>query len=157
MARLSDEQKTFAIWLSLPKDMRKPKTQHLLAKDLDVEPMTLSRWKKLPALQAEIERTHVTYLKDRLGELYRALVDHAIGGRHPKYMEMALLIVRDQFGKKEVNVHVTNETAAQMTTETAAGRLFELMNKTNPDRLKDTGLTEEAFVEAVATQQPALN
>ena len=151
--KLTEEQKVYALWLSLPKSERKPKTQGLLAKELDVTEMTLSRWKKLPAIQAEIDRTHLHYLKDRMGDLYRALVDHAVNGKHPKYMEMAFQLAMEQFGKKEVNVTLSKEDAAAMSTEDLAAKAFALLNKHNPDM----EVSEDEFVTAVATQTASLN
>ena len=151
--RLTDEQKIFARWLSLPKSQRQPRTQELLAAELNVNGMTLSRWKKLPAVQDEVDRTHIRYLKDRMGELYEALVDHAVNGKHPKYMEMAFQLARDQFGKKEVQVNLNQQDASSMSTEELAKKAYELLNKHNDD----FGVDKEAFVAAVATQTAANN
>lgn len=151
--KLTDEQKIFAAWLSLPKSERKPKSQTLLAKELGVKDITLSRWKKLPALQAEVDRTHLHYLKDRMGDLYRALVDHAINGKHPKYMEMAFQLAMEQFGKKQVDVRLTKEDAAAMSTEDLAAKAYELLNKHNPEMEVD----EAEFVAAVAVQNVGTN
>ena len=151
--KLTDEQKVYAMWLSLPKSERKPRTQGELAKKLEVSEMTLSRWKKLPAIQAEIDRTHLHYLRDRMGDLYRALVDLAISGKHPKYMEMAFQLAMEQFGKKEVNVTLTEKDAASMSTEELAEKAFKLLNKHNPDMEVD----EAEFIAAVATQTAGTN
>lgn len=150
--KLTEEQKIFAAWLSLPKSERQPKNQSKLAEELGVNDMTLSRWKKLPAIQAEVDRTHLHYLRDRLGELYQALVEHAISGRHPKYMEMAFQLAMEQFGKREVNVNLTHQDAASMSTEELAKRAYALLNRSN-----EMDILEEDFVAAVATQNAALN
>lgn len=149
---LTDEQITLARWLSLPKSQRQPKTQGLLAKDLNISEMQLSRWKKSPAVQAEVDRTHLHYLKDKMGDLYQALVDHAISGKHPKYMEMAFQLAMEQFGKKEVNVSVTNQDAAAMSTEEIAARAFSLLSQYN-----DMDIDKKDFVSALATQNASLN
>lgn len=151
--KLTEEQKTFAAWLSLPKSQRKPRTQELLAIELDVNGMTLSRWKKLPAVQAEVDNTHIRKLKDRMGEIYDALVEHAINGKHPKYMEMVFQLEKGQFGKQQVDVNLSNQEVAAMSTEDLASKAFELLNKHNDD----LGINKETFVAAVATQNVANN
>ena len=88
-----------------------------------------------------------------MGELYEALVEHAINGKHPKYMEMAFQLAMEQFGKKEVQVSLTQQDAAAMSTEDLAQKAFDLLNKHNDD----IGIDKEAFVAAVATQNAASN
>lgn len=151
--KLTEQQKIFAAWLSLPKSQRKPRTQELLANELEVNGMTLSRWKKLPAVQAEVDNTHIRKLKDRMGEIYDALVEHAINGKHPKYMEMVFQLEKGQFGKKEVQVNLSQADAAAMSTEDLAAKAYELISKHNDD----IGVDKEAFVTAVATQNVANN
>ena len=81
---LTDEQKAFAEWLALPKEIREPSTQQEFAEMIGVTPMTLSRWKKRQTLQDYHENTLIVKLRDDLADLYEALKQHAINGKHPR-------------------------------------------------------------------------
>lgn len=127
MTNWTEEQKAFQEWLALPEDMRQPKTQLELAKEIGVTAETLSRWKNLPDFYKGVEKVHIKRLQDRLGELYTALIEHAIAGKHPKYMEMAFQLAKEQFGEKKVNVTISKEEAQAMSTEQLAGRAYKLL------------------------------
>ena len=150
---LTDKQKVLAAWLALPKDMREPSTQKALAEKLDVDQMTLSRWKKMHNMKAYVDDVLLIELRDRLGELHRALIDHAIAGKHPKYMEMALQLAMEQFGKKEVDVRITKNETVTMTTDDLADKMFGIFKKNG----MSGGVSKAQFRNAIKDQQPALN
>lgn len=60
----SDTQKRFILWLALPKAMRVPKTQGLLANDLGVHQDTLSQWKNIPGFRDEVTAAAREYMRD---------------------------------------------------------------------------------------------
>lgn len=151
MAKWTDEQKTFMEWLSLPKEMREPKTQGELGKQLGVADAILSRWKHLPGFWDGVEQVHIKKLRDRMGELYEALIQHAIDGKHPKYMEMAFQLAKEQFGEKKVSVTVTNEKAHTMTTEELAGKAYQLLANAGFNKI-----SESDFVRTVTTSPQVL-
>lgn len=151
MGKWTNEQEIFMQWLSLPKDMREPATQSELAKQLEVSDAMLSRWKKIPGFWDGVEQIHIKKLRERLGDIYEALVDHAIAGKHPKYMEMAFQLAREQFGEKNVKVTVTKEETQAMTTEQLASRAYELLAKTGFKTL-----TEKDFIQTITTPTAVL-
>lgn len=151
MGKWSEEQKIFMEWLSLPKDMREPATHVELAKQLQVSNAMLSRWKQLPGFWDGVEQVHIKKLRERLGDIYEALIEHAIAGKHPKYMEMAFQLAREQFGEKNVKVTVSKEDAQAMTTEQLASRAYELLAKTG-----FTSINEQDFVKTITTPQAVL-
>ena len=148
---LSEEQKAFAEWLALPKEMREPSSQKKFAELIGVTEMTLSRWKQRHAFTEYVDNTLVRRLRDHLGSLYQALINHAIDGKHPKYMEMALQLSMDQFGKKEVDVRITSEETVKMTTEDIADRMYGIFKKSG-----ELGISKAGFRAAVAGQQNAV-
>ena len=148
MAKWTDEQVIFMEWLALPKEMREPPTQTILAKQLGVTDAVLSRWKLLPGFWDGIDRVHIKKLRERMGELHEALFQLALSGKHPKYMEMAFQLAKEQFGAdKKVSVTITKEEAQAMTTEQLAGRAYSLLANAG-----FKALTEGDFVKAVTTQ-----
>lgn len=151
MAKWTEEQKTFMEWLSLPKEMREPSTQTELARVLGVADAVLSRWKNLPGFWDNVEQVHIKKLRDRMGELYEALIQHAIDGKHPKYMEMAFQLAKEQFGEKKVNVTVTNERTNTMTTEELAGKAYQLLANAGFNKI-----SEADFVRTVTTTPQVL-
>lgn len=150
---LTDEQKLFAEWLITPPELRDPGTQRELAVMLNVSEMTLSRWKKQKGFQEYTDNTLVVKMRDRLGEIHEALFNHAINGKHPKYMEMALQIAANQgIGKKEIDLRITAEDTRTMTTEEAATRLHDLLSQTGA-----LNVAKADFVQALNTAPMSLN
>jgi hypothetical protein len=152
MAKWSDEQKVFMEWLSLPKEMREPATQHELAKELRVTDAVLSRWKAIPGFWEGVEQVHIKKLRERLGELYEALFQLAVSGKHPKYMEMAFQLAKEQFGaEKKVSVTITKEEAQVMTTEKLAERAYSLLANVGFD-----SISQQDFIQSVTRPKPEL-
>ena len=60
-----------------------PRTQRELAKLLNVNEMTISRWKKLPGFQEEVTAVARTFLVVDLPEIYAALRKEAKAGSLP--------------------------------------------------------------------------
>lgn len=150
MAQLhKEEKKAFAEWLALPKDLREPQTQYELADILGVSNVTLSHWKDDKSIWENVDRVHVRKLRERLGELFESLIQHAIDGKHPKYMEMAFQLAKEQFGQKDINVTITKTETQVMTTENLAARAYELLSRTG-----FKSLDQQSFVEQIAN--PAL-
>ncbi len=144
---LTDEQKLFGDWLSLPKGMREPTSQAKFADMIGVNGTTLTRWKKLPTMKAYVDDTHMLKMRDRLGELHEALVEHAIAGKHPRYMEMALQVALEQFGNKEVDVRITTNESRKMTTEQIADGMFKILKRNGVE-----GISKANFRKAVESQ-----
>lgn len=150
MAKWTEEQKAFMEWLALPKSMRQPATQKQFSIDYGIAEAILSRWKQLPGFWDGIENIHIKKLRERLGELYEAMINHAIEGKHPKYMEMAFQLAKEQFGEKKVTVTINEEKANVMSTDALARRAYELLANTG-----FTEISENDFVKNV-TAPPML-
>ena len=70
-------------WLALPKAERVPKTQKLLAIEIDVSEKTLCEWKRLPGFADEVIRLSREYVKDAVPEVLAALRRKAAAGSIP--------------------------------------------------------------------------
>ena len=68
------------------------------------------------------------------------------------YMEMALQLAMGQFGKKEVDVRITDEQTQAMTTENIADELYKVFKDNGK-----IGVSKAAFRNAIIKQQAASN
>lgn len=62
----------FIDWLVLPEELRQPKTQAELAKELNVETATLSDWKKLEGFWEVVDSKRDLWGKDKTTEVLQA-------------------------------------------------------------------------------------
>lgn len=76
----SRNQRRFQEWLASPKYDRIPPTQELLAPELGVHPITLTRWKALPGWNEAVNALARERLGYHLPEIYGALVREAEKG-----------------------------------------------------------------------------
>ena len=86
------------IWLAMSKEERMPRTQRELAKLLNVNEMTISRWKKLPGFQEEVTAIARSFLVVDLPEIYAALRKEAKAGSLPH-----IKVVLDLTGEFQVS------------------------------------------------------
>lgn len=86
---LSEKQQTYIDWLAISKYERKPMTEALLAKELNVTDRTLRRWKQTPGFRQLITKRAREFLGDSLPEIYGALAREAIKGSFP-HIKLAL-------------------------------------------------------------------
>lgn len=92
----------FIEWLSVPKKLRKPKTQDAFAKEIGVDPSTLWYWKRLPGFQDEVSRLCREMLKDNITDIYAALINKAIDGDVPA-IKLAMEMTREYIPRQEVS------------------------------------------------------
>jgi len=76
-------QRKFIEWLAQPKYTRTPPTQELLAKDIGVHRVTLSKWAKKDGLQDAVTERARALLESNLPDVYGALTVKAISGDVP--------------------------------------------------------------------------
>ena len=86
---MTKNKQLFAEWLAIPKEMREPRTQKEFAVQLNVQPETLSRWKKDPALQDQVYEVARAYLENRLPEIMHGIGEKAAAGEY-KFVILAL-------------------------------------------------------------------
>lgn len=72
--RKPEERARFAEWLATPPDLREPKTQKGLAKQLEVNEWTLSLWKKDPEILEAVKGLNDTLVELQLPRVMEALV-----------------------------------------------------------------------------------
>lgn len=102
-------QLRFIEWLAVPSEMREPRFQCDLAKEIGVKRETLSRWKRLPGLTEEASRLARALLKDDLPEIFGALRREARAGSF-QHIKLALEVAGEH--TDEVNVNVADRRAA---------------------------------------------
>ena len=78
---MSKRKQVFAEWLAVPKKMREPRTQKELATVLNVQPETLSKWKKDQGLQELVFEMARTRLEVELPDIMQVIVDKAKEGQ----------------------------------------------------------------------------
>ena len=86
---LTPDQATFLEWCALPKKLRKPRTQRLLAEQIGVDENTLTRWKKLDGWLLAVAEIAREYMGDDLPDIFAALAREAKKGSAP-HIKMAL-------------------------------------------------------------------
>lgn len=74
------ERLQFIEWLSLPSSERRPRTQADLARQLSVEPATLSDWKRDPDLWVDVRERVDERVKEHHPDVLKALVKRAKQG-----------------------------------------------------------------------------
>ncbi len=77
------DQLKFQAWLALPTDAREPKTQKQLAALLELHPVTLTDWKRLPGFADAVYALAMEYVKHDLVPVLHAQVKQAKNGSLP--------------------------------------------------------------------------
>lgn len=70
----------FMAWLSLPKALKRPKTQRDFAKEIGVGEDTLSDWKKVDGFQDEVTRQAREYMRQHVPDVLGVITQHAKTG-----------------------------------------------------------------------------
>lgn len=84
-------QVRFQEWLALPDLERMPLNQRALAKELELNEATLSRWRRLPGFETEVQRLIRENIGDALADVMGAFKAEAKKGSFPHqkmYFEM---------------------------------------------------------------------
>ena len=98
--KFTAEQMAFMVALADPNDHR---TQEEIAKDLDVRPETLCRWKKLPDFGHTLwQMTHAN-LESEIGRVSAILLQNALSGNY-RFMRMYYEILRVIGTQKEATL-----------------------------------------------------
>ena len=142
------EQQVFIMWLALPKKDRSPKTQKALAAHLEIDPDTLTNWKKLDELWDAVDNVHIDRLRNRLGDIFDAAVGHAIKGNHNS-AKIIFDFVQGMYGKQQLDINISDGAAKDMTETAMAERAYELFN-----RMGDSPVSKEDFLSLTLPQQP---
>lgn len=79
----STNQRKFQRWLALPKPARIPETQELLADELGVHSVTLSKWKSQDGFRDEVAQLTIANLTDDMADVFRSIVREAKRGSAP--------------------------------------------------------------------------
>lgn len=72
------EYHQFIVWISLPKELRDPKTQAELSKHFGVGQDTLSEWKKKVGFWSEVSKLRKEWSKEKTSDVVHALYKRAI-------------------------------------------------------------------------------
>lgn len=96
----SANQEKFIEWLALPTSERKPPQQQDLAELLGVNPVTLSRWKKLDGLVDEARQRARKRIQEHAPDVYGSIAREAIGGS-PQHAKLFLDLMGDLIQKVE--------------------------------------------------------
>lgn len=72
------EYHQFILWISLPKELREPKTQAELSKHFRVGQDTLSEWKKKTGFWEEVASQRKNWSKEKTSEVVYALYKKAV-------------------------------------------------------------------------------
>jgi len=70
----------FIKWISLPADLREPKTQKELAKELEVDYATLSDWKKVEGFWEEVRKLRKEWIQDKVSNILLGVYGKALKG-----------------------------------------------------------------------------
>jgi hypothetical protein len=106
----------FILWISLPKTLRKPKTQRELAKKFGVGEDTLSDWKNRVGFWDEVSKQRKSWCKEKTSDVIEALYQKIIETGGASEVRLWFEMVEDWSTKEEVkNVRVIPEDIANMT------------------------------------------
>lgn len=97
----SANQLKFIHWLAIPKKERKPRTQQELAREMGLDPATLSDWKNIPGFTDEVTTLARQALRDALTDVYAALIKRAIDGDVPA-IKLAMEMTREYVPRQEL-------------------------------------------------------
>jgi hypothetical protein len=109
----STNQRRYQEWLALPKYDRFPPTQDLLAREMGVNPATLTRWKKEDGFQAAVNEIAQQHLGAAVPEVMGALRREAEKGsfQHIKlFLEILGLHVEKQETSGELRIRVERDS-----------------------------------------------
>ena len=76
--RKNEEFYKFVAWVALPTGERQPGTRDLLAKELGIEPSTLSSWKKVEGFWGEVDKIRGDYFKERFSNVLLGVYLNAV-------------------------------------------------------------------------------
>lgn len=117
----TNKQKTLHRWLALPKKERKPKTIELLALEIDVDPATLYRWRRLDGFMDEVRKLIREQLDDDLSEIYSALRRESRKGSF-QHIKLSLELAGDYVERSEVKID------DQLDDSARAARIATILN-----------------------------
>ena len=125
----STNQRKYQEWLALPKYERFPPTQDLLAKEMGVNPVTLTRWKQLDGFQKAVNDIAQQHLGSGVPEVMGALRREAEKGsfQHIKlFLEVLGLHVEKQETSGDLRIRVERDaddydTFANLARRTSRG------------------------------------
>ena len=79
-AEFTEKQRQFIEWLACPRYERIPPTEEMFARQIDVDPATLWRWKKIEGFTDEVNKLARKSIGVKLPEVYGALLREAEKG-----------------------------------------------------------------------------
>lgn len=81
MKGFNEQHKAFIVWLATPKTHRQPKTQEAFAKSLDVNSVTLWRWKQKDGFMQAVWGLAKLHISDQLADILLGQAKIAAAGR----------------------------------------------------------------------------
>ena len=102
---MTKNKELFAEWLVVPKNMREPKTQKELASVLNVQPETMSRWKKDQEFQDLVFEKARVRLEVELPDIMQVIVDKAKAGNF-QFVKLVLELTNKHIDKITVRPEV---------------------------------------------------
>jgi hypothetical protein len=134
---ITPEKKRIIAWLLTPRDERDPRTQAELARELDLDPKTITNWKAEPEF---LKAWNDEYLKgigspETKGEIMATLLRTATDPDDPKHVQAAKAYfeiegsLRPQ--KNQVDINVSTKPPSELTDD----ELKRLMSAKAEDEL----------------------
>ncbi len=123
---VKEAKEVFAAWLALPRKLRKPRTKRELAEKLGVNPVQLTRWSKDPEVWKLVDRHHIARLRDYLGDIMQAAVQHAVDGNH-NYAKMIIDVVRNSLERQEKIV--VHQDVRHLSDEEIVEKMFAMLQR----------------------------
>lgn len=127
----SVKQQRFIHWLALPEKHRIPRTQAELAREINLRPETLSRWKKLPGFYLAVGEVALRRLEQRTPAVLDVIGERAEAGDY-RFVKLLLELnekFKGRFG--DGNTAITEEEISEATVEVNAWLLDRFSNLNN--------------------------
>lgn len=123
--KLTDEFRTFALWLAVPKRQRQPQSQGELAEKLGVHPDSLSDWKKREELWAIVAEHRDIWIRENVADVVDGLIKRAKDGAAP---EVKLFLQLAGVYTETTRSEITGRDGKPIQVETLVGIVREAAN-----------------------------
>ena len=123
----------FVDWMTLPTDLRVPKTQEKLAQELGVDSATLSDWKKVDGFWNEVRKRRKNWIQEKMSNVLLGVYSKALKG--DTLAAKLLMEYADEFiEKKEFRHYVEDLNEQEKKLIDRALKLGGLDDDNEPDK-----------------------
>lgn len=120
--RHGSEYKDFVAWISLPKELREPKTQRALACEFGVGEDTLSEWKLRDSFWDEVAEKRRTWCKEKTTDVINALYKRIVTNGSAAEIRLWMEVIEDWSAKEARSVSPYDDIKAMTDEELTAER-----------------------------------